>query len=79
MDARKVDSFRFFILKKKCNACCVLFLFFPFILGIKFVGRTSRGHKGGRPLRISHPPSFCDACLNFCREKDSAMPFPRRP
>ena len=26
-----------------------------------------------------HPPSFCGACLNFSREKDSAIPFPRRP
>ena len=29
--------------------------------------------------RISHPPSFCGVCLNFSREKDSAIPFPRRP
>ena len=28
--------------------------------------------------RISHPPSFCGACLHFSREKDSAIPFPRR-
>ena len=28
--------------------------------------------------RISHPPSFCGACLNFSREKDSAIPFHRR-
>ena len=35
-------------------------------------------HRGGRPHRIS-PPSFCGACLNFSREKDSAVPFPRRP
>ena len=54
-------------------------VFFPFILDIKFVGRTSRGHTGGRSHRISHPPSFCGACLDFCREKDSAIPFPRRP
>ena len=54
-------------------------VFFPFILGIKFVGHTSRGHTGGRSHRISHPPSFCGACLNFSREKDSAIPFPRRP
>ena len=27
---------------------------------------------------ISHPLSFCGACLNFSREKDSAIPFPRR-
>ena len=57
---------------------CVCFLFFPFILDIKFVGRTSRGHTGGLH-RISHPPSFCGACLNFSREKDSAISFPRRP
>ena len=54
-------------------------VFFPFILDIKFVARTSRGHTGGRSHRISHPPSFCGACLNFSREKDSAIHFPRRP
>ena len=46
----------------------------PFILDVKFVGSTSRGH-----TRISHPPSFCGACLFFSREKDPAIPFPRRP
>ena len=61
------------------TAVCVCCVFFPFILDIKFVGRTSRGHTGGRSHRISHPPSFCGACLNFSREKDSAIPFPRRP
>ena len=25
---------------------------------------------------IFNPPSFCGACLDFCREKDSAIPFP---
>ena len=54
-------------------------VFFPSILDIKFVGRTSRGHTGGRSHRIFNPPSFCGACLDFCREKDSAVPFPRRP
>ena len=44
-------------------------VFFPFILYIKFVGRTSRGHTGGRSHRISHPPSFCGACFNFSRER----------
>ena len=29
--------------------------------------------------RIFHPPSFCGACLNFSREKDSVIPFPRQP
>ena len=38
-------------------------VFFPFILDIKFVGRTSRGLTGGTSHRISHPPSFCGACL----------------
>ena len=33
-------------------------LFFPFILDIKFVERTSRGHTGGRSDRVSHPPSL---------------------
>ena len=36
-------------------------------------------YTGGRSHKISHPPSFCGACLNFSREKDSAIPFPRRP
>ena len=49
-------------------------VFFPFVLDIKFVGRTSRGHTGGRSHRIPHPPSFCGACLNFSREKDLAFP-----
>ena len=53
--------------------------FFPFILDVRFVGRTSRGHTGGTSHRISHSPSFCGACLTFSREKDSAVPFPRRP
>ena len=42
-------------------------------------GRASRGHTGGRSHRISHRPPFRSACLNFSREKDSAIPFPRRP
>ena len=58
---------------------CVFCVFFPSILDIKFVGRTSRGHTGGRSHRIFNPPSFCGACLEFCHEKDSAIPFPRRP
>ena len=37
------------------------------------------GHTGGRSHRISHPPSFCGAYLNFSREKHLAIPFPRRP
>ena len=67
----------FFCVRNKISCVCVC-VFFPFILDIKFVGRTSRGHTGGSH-RISHPPSFCGACLTFSREKDSAIPFPRRP
>ena len=58
---------------------CVVCVFFPFILDVKFVGRTSRGHTGGRSRGIYPPPSFCGACLNFYREKDSTVPFLRRP
>ena len=69
-------SVRFVSLLCVCVCVCV---FFPSILDIKFVGCTSRGHTGGRSHRIFNPPSFCGACLDFCREKDSAIPFPRRP
>ena len=55
---------------------CVLFVcvFFPFMFDIKFVGRTSRGHTGGRSHRICHPP-FCGARLNlyiFCTSSSSS-------
>ena len=69
----------FFAAVGPCRVMCFVCVFFPFILDIKFVGRTSRGHTGGRSHRISHPPSFCGACLNFSREKASAIPFLRRP
>ena len=62
-----------------CDPGWCVCVFFPSILDIKFVGRTSRGHTGGRSHRIFNPPSFCGACLDFSREKDSAIPFPRRP
>ena len=65
--------------KSELNCSVCVCVFFPSILDIKFVGRTSRGHTGGRSHRIFNPPSFCGACLDFCREKDSAIPFPRRP
>ena len=38
--------------------CVCKCIFFPFILDIKFVGRTSRGHTGGRSHRIFHPLSY---------------------
>ena len=39
-----------------CVVCC-LFIY----SGRQACGRTSWGHTGGRPHRISHPPSFCGA------------------
>ena len=61
-----------------CVVCvCVYVCCHPIYSGRKVCGRTSRGHTEGRPHRIS-PPSFCGAYLNFSREKNSAIPFPRR-
>ena len=58
--------------------CCVCVCCHPIYSGRKVCGRTSRGHTRGRSHRIS-PLSFCGACLHFSCEKDSAVPFPRRP
>ena len=60
-------------------------VFLPFTLGIKFVGRTSRGHTGGRSHRISHPPSFCGAYRdsnsrpNVSEGYDVTFELPGRP
>ena len=56
--------------------CVCVCVFFPFILDVKFIGCTSRGHTGGRPHRISHLPSFCGAWLYFSREKEFRRSFP---
>ena len=58
----------------QCGVCVVI----PFILDVRLVdvpgGVTQEeGHTG-----LFLPPSFCGACLNFSREKESAVPFPRR-
>ena len=50
-------------------------VFFPFILDIKFVGRTSRGHTGGTSHRISYPPFFCGACLKIFLARRTQQPF----
>ena len=55
----------------RCYIVCVCFL--PIHSG----HQVRWTHQPGSH-RISHPPSFCGACLNFSREKDSAIPFPRR-
>ena len=49
------------------TVCVCVCVFFPFILDIKFVGRTSRCHTGGRSHRIFHPPSFCGALIFLAR------------
>ena len=54
--------------------CVCVCVFFPFILHIKFVGRTSRSHTGGRSHRISHPHSFCGCCC--CLKKNQNAPRP---
>ena len=59
--------------RRRPRMCC-----HPIYSACRSCGRTSRGHTGGRSHRIS-PPSSCGACPNFHREKDSAVPFPRRP
>ena len=58
--------------------CVIQCVVIPFILDVRFVdvpaGVTQEeGHTGVFP-----PPSFCGACLNVSREKDSAVPLPRR-
>ena len=58
-----------------CVCVCVVI---PFILDVRLVDAPA-GVTQEEGHRISHPPSFCCACLNFSREKDSAVPFPRRP
>ena len=57
---------------------CVWVCCHPIYSGRQTCGRTSRGHTGGISHRI-YPPSFCGACLNIYREKDTAVPLSRRP
>ena len=49
----------------------------PFILDVRLMDVLAGVTQEEGHYRISHPPSFCGACLNFYREKDSAVPFPR--
>ena len=60
---------------KGCVCVCVVI---PFILDFTTSIHTGLWTYQPGSHRISHPPSFCGACLNFSREKDSAVPFPRR-
>ena len=57
----------------------VVCVFFPFILDIKFVGRTSPGHTGERSQDFSSTFLFFLRCVRFfSSEEDSVIPFPRR-
>ena len=67
---KRVKSIRTSSRVPLCDVC----VFFPFILDVRLVGRTSRGHTGVRSHRIS-PPFFCGAYLYLSREKDSAIFF----
>ena len=58
-----------------CVCVCVCMFFFPIYSGLQACGRTSRGHTGGRSHRISHPPSFCGACLNFFSRQGFSCSF----
>ena len=49
------------------NVLCVLCVFFPSILDIKFVGRTSRGHTGF----LIHLPSAVRALIFLARRIQS--------
>ena len=77
--------FWFRLVSERTRGSCFISLHFSFfvfsshfILDVKFVGCTRRSPTGGRLHRISHPPSFCGACLYFSCEKDSAVPSLRR-
>ena len=59
--------------KSICVCVCVCVCFLPIHSGHQVRWTYQPGSH-----RISHPPSFCGACLNFSREKDSAFPFPHR-
>ena len=58
-----------------CVCVCVRFL--PIHSGLQWTYQPGSHRK--KVTQDFHPPSFCGACLNFSREKDSAIPFPRRP
>ena len=56
---------------------CVCVCFLPIHSGHQWTYQP--GSHRRKVTRDFRPPSFCGACLNFSREKDSAIPFPRRP
>ena len=69
----EVATYTFVLFRLQCStSLCVCFL--PIHSGHQVRWTNQPGSR-----RIFHPPSFCGACLNFSREKNSAIPFPRRP
>ena len=68
------DKYTYYTLSGVC-LCCVCY--HSIYSEHQTCGRTSRGHTGGRSHRIFHIISAVLAFL-FYREKDSAVPFPRR-
>ena len=56
--------------------CCVYFL--PIHSGHQWTYQPG-SHRRKVTQDFSSTFTFCGACLNFSREKDSAIPFPRRP
>ena len=63
---------------RRGRARAMVYIVIPFILDVSLVdapaGVTQEEGQTGF-LRLP----FCGACLNFSREKNSAIPFPRRP
>ena len=57
----------------KCVCVCVCFL--PIHSGHQVRWTYQPGSHRRKVTQIFNPPSFCGACLDFCREKDSAIPF----
>ena len=56
------------------QSVCVC-VFFPFILDIKFVGRTSRGHTGGRSHRIQSVKVYIYTCTTGIFTVDPKLLF----
>ena len=72
----KLQYCKIFLCGEHVDVCVVI----PFILDVRLVdvpaGVTQEEDHTGF---LAVPPSFCGACLNFSREKDSAVLFPCRP
>ena len=67
--ARRIQPFLSLVDREIEFCVCVCVCFLPIHSGHQVRWTYQPGSH-----RISHPPSFCGACLNFSREKDSAIP-----